>query len=195
MFEASIAARRKLNAVGYGRDPALTLNLVYNPNGAFLPPAQHELEAEYKTRLKDDFGIVFDNLLTLANMPVSRFGGMLLARKQYRTYMKLLKDSVAPASLFAPANLQSVMCRTLVSVDWRGYLYDCDFNQMPGMPMRAWGPGEPSLIARQRPRPHPRALLEGAELQGQAIAIGVHYYDCYGCIASQGSSRGGSPNQ
>lgn len=186
VFEASIAALRKLNDVGYGRDQALGLNLVYNPNGAFLPPAQHELEAEYKTRLREDFGIVFDNLFTLANMPVSRFGGVLLARQQYHAYMQLLKDN------FVPANLHSVMCRTLVSVDWQGYLYDCDFNQMLGVPMQAWRSGEPALIARERSRPHLRALLEGGELQGQAIAIGEH---CYGCTAGQGSSCGGSLNQ
>ncbi|HAD09859.1 MAG TPA: radical SAM protein [Porticoccaceae bacterium] len=183
VFEASIAALRKLNKAGYGYDPELTLNLVYNPNGAFLPPAQHTLEAEYKARLNDDFGVVFDNLFTLANMPVSRFGGMLLATNQYQAYMKLLKDN------FTAANLHSVMCRTLVSVDWQGYLYDCDFNQMLDMPLRACPDDERSLIARENPRPHLRSLLEDFQIVGQAIAIGEH---CYGCTAGQGSSCGGS---
>ena len=186
VFEASIEALRKLNEAGYGYDPELTLNLVYNPNGAFLPPAQHTLEAEYKTRLNDDFGVVFDNLFTLANMPVSRFGGMLLARNQYQAYMKLLKDN------FTAANLHSVMCRTLVSVDWQGYLYDCDFNQMLNIPLRACPTDERFLIARENPRPHLRSLLEDFQIGGQAIAIGEH---CYGCTAGQGSSCGGSLSQ
>lgn len=178
VFADSIAALKKLNALGYGRGRGLTLNLVYNPNGAFLPPPQAGLEADYKAHLGDEFGIVFDNLFTITNMPISRFGGMLLAKDLYRDYMRLLKDN------FSAANLETVMCRSLVSVDWRGYLYDCDFNQMLNLPM----PANPAVIASDKSRRHLRDLLAGG-FAGDPIVVGEH---CYGCTAGQGSSCGGA---
>lgn len=174
VFDGSITALRKLNALGYGRDPALQLNLVYNPVGLNLPPAQGALEADYKRELKSHFDIDFNQLYTITNMPISRFGGMLLATGQYDEYMHLLRDN------YSAENQQTVMCRSLISVDYRGYLYDCDFNQMLDMP----------LIASSRERPHLRDLLD-SDLEGSPIAIGEH---CYGCTAGQGSSCGGALN-
>ncbi|HEY7775509.1 MAG TPA: arsenosugar biosynthesis radical SAM (seleno)protein ArsS, partial [Kineobactrum sp.] len=124
VYADSIDALLQLNALGYGRDPALELNLVYNPVGAVLPPAQATLEADYKRELGERFGIVFNQLFTITNMPISRFGAVLLAQGNYTEYMTLLRDN------FSAANLETVMCKTLLSVDWQGFLYDCDFNQM-----------------------------------------------------------------
>ena len=197
VFETSIEALQRLNRLGYGRDPGLPLNLVYNPNGAFLPPAQQTLEDEYKDRLRTDFGIEFDHLFTITNMPISRFGGMLLAKGQYHEYMDLLKAS------YTDANLTSVMCRSLVSVDWQGYLYDCDFNQMLELPMTApvnmpvqsgnlidqHEPDRSLLIAVDHHRPHLQTFLDDTSVVGNAIATGEH---CYACTAGQGSSCGGS---
>ena len=121
---------KKLNTLGYGRDSSKILNLVYNPNGMFLPPGQQQLEADYKFRLKEDFGIHFNELLTITNMPISRFGSMLLAKNQFDEYMRLLKSS------FSSTNLDSVMCLNMLSIDWQGYVYDCDFNQMLGWPIQ-----------------------------------------------------------
>ena len=174
IFESSLRGLRKLNALGYGRDPALPLNLVYNPVGLNLPPAQEGLERDYKRVLGERHGIVFNELFTLANMPISRFGGMLLATGQYADYMKLLRDN------HADRNLDTVMCRSLISVDYRGFVYDCDFNQMLDIP----------LLASDRRRPHLRDILD-ADLAGRPIAIGEH---CYGCTAGQGSSCGGALN-
>lgn len=173
-FDGSIIALRKLNALGYGHDPALQLNLVYNPVGLNLPPAQGALEADYKRELKTHFDIDFNQLYTITNMPISRFGGMLLATGQYEEYMHLLRDN------YSAENHETVMCRSLISVDYRGYLYDCDFNQMLDMP----------LIASNRERPHLHDLLD-RDLEGSPIAIGEH---CYGCTAGQGSSCGGALN-
>lgn len=178
IFAASISALQQLNSLGYGRDPELKLDLVYNPNGAFLPPPQLALENEYKERLLADFDIVFDRLLTITNMPISRFGGMLLAKGLFDDYMNLLKDS------YAEANLDGVMCRSLLSVDWQGYLYDCDFNQMLAMPLQIPSP----LIASDRRRTHLRDLLQ-SDVTGNAVTVGEH---CYACTAGQGSSCGGS---
>ncbi len=183
IFETSIEALQRLNDLGYGREPDLPLNLVYNPNGAFLPPAQQTLEVEYKERLMADFGIEFDQLFTITNMPISRFGGMLLAKGQYDDYMALLKDN------YSDDNLNAVMCRSLISVDWQGFLYDCDFNQMLKLPMRK----ESVFIASDKRSsakqgPHIRELL-GKAVGTQAIVIGEH---CYACTAGQGSSCGGS---
>lgn len=174
VFDGSIIALRKLNALGYGRDPGLQLNLVYNPVGLNLPPPQGALEADYKRELKTHFDIDFNQLYTITNMPISRFGGMLLATGRYEEYMHLLRDN------YSAENQQTVMCRSLISVDYRGYLYDCDFNQMLDMP----------LIASSRQRPHLRDLLD-SDLEGSPIAIGEH---CYGCTAGQGSSCGGALN-
>ncbi|WP_461518923.1 arsenosugar biosynthesis radical SAM (seleno)protein ArsS [Porticoccus sp.] len=178
VFHHSIEALQQLNSKGYGRDPRLPLNLVYNPGGPFLPPAQQLLEKDYKQRLLEDFGIHFNHLYTITNMPISRFGATLLAKGGYQTYMQLLKDN------FQSANLDGLMCRDTVSVDWQGYLYDCDFNQMLAFPMLATNH---DVIASDKPR-HLRELLRG-NLADRPIVIGEH---CYGCTAGQGSSCGGA---
>ncbi|MGK2951740.1 MAG: arsenosugar biosynthesis radical SAM (seleno)protein ArsS [Thiobacillus sp.] len=172
VFERSIAALRELNALGYGKDDGLVLDLVYNPLGPVLPGQQDKLEADYKRELGERFGIVFNRLLTLANMPIKRFGSTLLSKGRFADYMTLLHDS------YRPENLERVMCRDLVSVDWQGYLYDCDFNQMLGLALQLPG----------RPRPHLRDLLE-QDLVGRPITVADH---CYGCTAGQGSSCGGA---
>jgi radical SAM/Cys-rich protein len=172
VFERSIAALRELNALGYGKDDRLVLDLVYNPLGPVLPGPQDTLEADYKRELGDRFGIVFNRLLTLANMPIQRFGSTLVSKGQFAAYMTLLRDN------HRPENLQRVMCRDLVSVDWQGYLYDCDFNQMLGLALQLPG----------RPRPHLRDLL-AHDLAGRPIQVADH---CYGCTAGQGSSCGGA---
>ena len=169
VFESSIRALQKLNALGYGRPGSgLVLNLVYNPNGAFLPPEQSALEADYKRLLATQFGIVFNSLYALANMPIKRFGSWLLAHGRFDAYMGTLRGA------HSAANLDAVMCRNLLSVDWQGYLYDCDFNQMLGLPAEG-------------DRPHLRDLIAGSV--PQRIAVGQH---CYGCTAGQGSSCGGA---
>jgi radical SAM/Cys-rich protein len=172
VFEASISALQELNALGYGRpDSGLVLNLVYNPLGPSLPPPQQALEADYKRLLGEEFGIVFNALFTITNMPVKRFGSLLLSKGQFEGYMALLKNA------YRADNLKNVMCRNLVSVDYQGYLYDCDFNQRLGMPAGDGGP-----------RPHLRDLLGDEDLP-RRIAVGEH---CYGCTAGQGSSCGGA---
>lgn len=172
-FTRSIAALGQLNAQGYGQmDSGLTLDLVYNPLGPTLPPPQATLEADYKRELHAQFGIVFNHLLTLANMPIQRFGSTLVSKGQFAAYMNLLKDN------HRPENLDRVMCRDLVSVDWQGYLYDCDFNQILGLALHLDG----------RPRPHLRDLLE-QDLAGRPVRVADH---CYGCTAGQGSSCGGA---
>lgn len=174
VFDKSIAALQQLNQLGYGREGSgLTLNLVYNPQGPSLPPEQHNLQAAYKRELQDRFGIVFNRLYALANMPIQRFGSMLISKGQFNDYMRLLKEN------HAAANLGDVMCRDLLSVDWRGYLYDCDFNQQLGLPM-------PNL--NHNSRPHLRDLLH-ADPAGLPIQVADH---CYGCTAGQGSSCGGA---
>ena len=170
VYDASIQVLQQLNALGYGDE--LVLNLVYNPVGPVLPPPQEELEAEYRHELAARFGIRFNQLFTITNMPISRFGSVLLAQGQYVQYMALLRDN------FSHANMETLMCRRLVSVDWRGYLYDCDFNQMLDLP----------LVASDRRR-HIRELLSAASLEGSPIVTGAH---CYGCTAGQGSSCGGA---
>ncbi len=173
VFGNSIRALQKLNALGYGKENGgLILNLVYNPQGPSLPPAQGPLQAAYKEHLKENFGIVFNQLFTLANMPIQRFGSTLLSKGQFEDYMNLLRGA------HQDGNLDAVMCRSLISVDWRGYVYDCDFNQMLDLPLRADG----------RPRSHIKDLL-GADLSGKPIVVKDH---CYGCTAGQGSSCGGA---
>jgi radical SAM/Cys-rich protein len=179
VFQESIDALKKLNQLGYGKEAHLSLDLVYNPNGAFLPPNQQALEQDYKTRLFDEHGITFNQLLTITNMPISRFGGMLLAKGLYDDYMQLLKTH------FSAANLDSLMCKSLISIDWQGYVYDCDFNQMLAMPLEY---NVSSHIATDKVKLHIRDLL-GVNLQGEPIVIGEH---CYGCAAGQGSSCGGA---
>lgn len=173
VFEQSIRALQDLNALGYGlEDSGLVLNLVYNPTGPFLPPPQEALEAEYKTRLWKDYRIRFNHLFALTNLPIARFGSTLVSKGQFQSYLQLLKQN------FAPANLDTLMCRSLISIDWQGYVYDCDFNQMLSMP----------LIATDRERPHLCDLLQQG-LEGGPIAVGEH---CYACAAGQGSSCGGA---
>ena len=173
VYELSIAAIRKLNALGYGREgTGLAIDLVYNPQGASLPPPQVALEADYRRVLGEKFAIVFNRLYTLANMPIQRFGSTLVSKGQFNAYMKLLRGA------HNDANLDAVMCRTLVSIDWRGYLYDCDFNQMLGLPIMLSGSS----------RPHLKDVL-GRDLEGNSIVVRDH---CYGCTAGQGSSCGGA---
>jgi radical SAM/Cys-rich protein len=170
-FDKSIAALQKLNALGYGQPGSgLTLNLVFNPQGPSLPPDQTRLQAVYQHELFEHFGIVFNQLLVITNMPIQRFGSMLISKGQFNDYMDLLHDN------FAIANLETVMCRNLVSVDWQGFLYDCDFNQQLDLPLSGRG------------RQHLRDLLR-QDPEGQEIRVADH---CYGCTAGQGSSCGGA---
>lgn len=178
VFDASIRALQSLNALGYGQQPDsdLVLNLVYNPNGAFLPPEQEALQADYKRLLHDNFGIVFNQLYALANMPIQRYGSWLLSKGHFASYVATLKHA------HRAHNLPGVMCRSLISVDYQGYVYDCDFNQMLHLPLGAHDRAAPG--AR---RPHLRDLLDGT--LSRAIAVADH---CYGCTAGQGSSCSGA---
>lgn len=172
VFDKSIAALQRLNSLGYGQpDSGLTLNLVYNPQGAVLPPNQQQLQADYKRELLAHFGIVFNDLFALTNMPIQRFGSTLVSKGTFDTYMVLLQHS------FQADNLAGVMCRTTVSVDWQGWLSDCDFNQQLGLPLGTSGV-----------RRHLRDLLS-ITLQDQPIRVAGH---CFGCTAGQGSSCGGA---
>jgi radical SAM/Cys-rich protein len=181
VFESSIEGLQKLNALGYGKDDStLPLNLVYNPGGAFLPPGQVELEAAYKDKLGAEHNIEFNNLFTITNMPISRFGAVLLAQGEFYDYMNLLKDS------YSPANLAGVMCLNTVSVGWEGNLYDCDFNQMLEIPLA--GNHGANNVEGAKSSYHLRDLLS-SDLNGFPIAVADH---CYGCTAGQGSSCGGA---
>ncbi len=171
VFADSVAGLKKLNALGYGVEGSgLTLNLVYNPTGTSLPPSQLELEAAYKKELEERFDIVFNQLFTITNMPIKRFGSWLISKGEFEYYMQQLKDN------YQPANVDGVMCRSLLSIDWQGYVYDCDFNQMLDLPL-------PS-----KEQTHLSELLK-VEVEGMPIAIMEH---CYGCTAGQGSSCGGA---
>ena len=172
VFDKSIAALQALNALGYAHDPSLVLNLVYNPQGPVLPPAQQSLEADYQRELAEHFGIRFDHLYVLTNMPIQRFGSTLVSKGTFAAYLDLLKHA------YRAENLDGVMCHSLVSVDWQGDLYDCDFNQMLGVPSRLNGHG----------RAHLRDLLVHSPV-GESIRVADH---CYGCTAGQGSSCGGA---
>ncbi len=172
VFDLSIAALQQLNALGYGQPGSgLVLNLVYNPQGASLPPEQQALQADYKRELLAHFGIVFNELFALTNMPIQRFGSTLVSKGAFDSYMDLLKKS------YQAQNLPGVMCRSTVSVDWQGWLSDCDFNQQLGLPLGNSG------VQR-----HLRDLLT-TSLDGKAIRVAGH---CYGCTAGQGSSCGGA---
>lgn len=172
VFDKSIAALQQLNALGYGKTgSSLKLKLVYNPQGPSLPPDQQRLQADYKRELLAHFGIVFNELFALTNMPIQRFGSTLVSKGTFDSYMDLLKGS------FQPENLASVMCRHLVSVDWQGWLFDCDFNQQLGLPLGNAGV-----------RHHLRDLLKNS-FQDQSIRVAGH---CFGCTAGQGSSCGGA---
>ncbi|MBU6514256.1 MAG: DUF3641 domain-containing protein, partial [Betaproteobacteria bacterium] len=185
VFEKSIQALQWLNRLGYGDpDSGLALDLVYNPLGPHLPPPQQQLEQDYKRLLGERYGIVFNRLLTIANMPIQRFGSMLVSKGRFDDYMALLRSS------HRDGNLDGVMCRDTVSVDWQGYLYDCDFNQMLGLALGG-RIGDAGQV-----RAHLRHLLAAPDaLTGRPITVAAH---CYGCTAGQGSSCGGalsSPKQ
>jgi radical SAM/Cys-rich protein len=171
VFDSSIMALKQLNALGYGTDPALKLDLVYNPNGAQLPPEQMQLEADYKREFKAHFGIVFDQLFAITNMPIARFTSYLKRQGGYAAYMQLLLDN------FNAGSVAGLMCRDTISVGWEGDLFDCDFNQQLGMqhgskaaPNRLWD-------------------LNLEDWAKRPIQVGHH---CYGCTAGQGSSCGGA---
>jgi radical SAM/Cys-rich protein len=169
-FEGSLRALHRLNGLGYGRpDSGLRLNLVYNPQGPSLPPAQAALQADYQRHLGDNHGIVFNELFTLANMPIQRFGSMLISKGQFNEYMALLKGA------HRDENMAGVMCRSMISVGWDGRLYDCDFNQMLELPVSQ---GAPAHIRDFDP----------VKLNQRQIVTRNH---CYGCTAGAGSSCGG----
>ncbi|MFQ5519428.1 MAG: arsenosugar biosynthesis radical SAM (seleno)protein ArsS, partial [Mariprofundus sp.] len=173
VFDQSIRALKKLNALGYGLDGSeLKLTLVYNPQGPSLPPSQAELEVAYKRELHLRFGIVFNQLFTITNMPIQRFGSTLVSRGEFASYMQLLKEA------YSEGNLADVMCKSLISIDWQGFVYDCDFNQMLNLPIQEQG-GK---------RSHLSELLQ-TDLTGRPIVVMDH---CFGCTAGQGSSCGGA---
>lgn len=171
VFNKSIEALKMLNAVGYGKEgTGLKLDLVYNPSGAYLPDDQSILEAEFKTKLKDGFDIVFNELYSITNLPVSRFLDYLLNSGNYEEYMNEL------ANAFNPVAAEGVMCRNMVSIGWDGYLYDCDFNQMLEMKLSN---GAPKHIKD----------FDWQKIMNREIIINQH---CYGCTAGAGSSCGGA---
>ena len=176
VFAASVQALQRLNVLGYGApESGLLLNLVFNPQGPVLPPPQAALESDYRRELRMRYGVVFNRLYTITNMPIQRFGSTLVSQGRFDAYMTLLKNS------HRDENLEEVMCRHLISVDWRGYVYDCDFNQMLDLP----------LVIGAKPRVH-LSDLSAAALPGLPIAVADH---CYGCTAGSGSSCGGALNQ
>lgn len=170
VYARSIAALKALNGIGYG--DSLELNLVYNPGGDFVPGAQKELEAAYKKELLERYGIRFNNLYTIANAPIGRFREYLEAKGAYDRYLSLLATS------FNPIAAGSIMCRTLVSVDWKGFLYNCDFNQASGLPIT----GEDGRILKIDD-------LEEAARSGNELFLAQH---CYCCTAGEGSSCTGA---
>ncbi|MCU7941281.1 MAG: arsenosugar biosynthesis radical SAM protein ArsS [Candidatus Thiodiazotropha sp. (ex Cardiolucina cf. quadrata)] len=175
-YAGSIDALLKLNRLGYGMPGSgLQLNLVYNPLGPCLPPPQAPLEAEYRMQLLERYGIHFNQLMTITNMPIQRFGSYLQSKGEFNSYLQLLRDA------YQPGNLEHVMCRSLLSVDWRGFLYDCDFNQMLKI----------HLNTDRSMRPRLRDLFD-CELEELQIQVAEH---CYGCTAGQGSSCGGALNE
>ncbi len=170
-FNASILALKALNQLGYGQpDSKLVLNLVFNPQGATLPPEQKALEKSYKQHLQNQFGIVFNQLFAMTNLPIQRFGSVLISKGEFNNYIQLLQDN------FQQQNLQQVMCKNTLSVDWQGYVYDCDFNQMLQLP-----------LGTKNEKIHLDQLTQ--VLTGQSIKTLQH---CYGCTAGQGSSCGGA---
>jgi radical SAM/Cys-rich protein len=170
VFDASIHALQLLNKLGYETNERLPLHLVYNPNGAFLPGPQAELETDYKTELKEHFGIVFNRLYTITNMPIARFAAHLRHHGQFDEYMDLL------AASFNPHTVDDLMCRNTLSVGWRGEVYDCDFNQMLDL---QWRNGRPLFLWD----------IDPAQVEDRPILTGDH---CFGCTAGCGSSCGGA---
>ncbi len=172
-FAASIKGLLRLNSLGYGKPMSgLVLNLVYNPQGPALPPPQAALESDYRRHLTEKFGIEFNQLFTLTNMPIKRFGSMLVSKGEFEGYMQLLNNA------YSSDNLESLMCRNQLSVDWQGFVYDCDFNQMLNLPLQREGKSRWHL-----------SDLAGGMLEGEAVVVKGH---CYGCAAGQGSSCGGA---
>jgi radical SAM/Cys-rich protein len=173
VFESSIAALQLLNSLGYGIDRKLPLHLVYNPVGTFLSAPQDELEADYKRELVSHFGIVFNNLYTLTNLPIGRFASYLRRNNQFENYMELL------ISAFNPATIGGLMCRNTISIGWRGEVYDCDFNQQLGMQWSDNGASERLFLWE----------IDPDEIENREIMTGDH---CFGCTAGAGSSCGGA---
>jgi len=174
VFDASIKALQLLNSLGYGTEPDLPLHLVYNPNGAFLPGPQEELEADYKRELKEHFGIVFNRLYTITNLPIARFASYLKNNNLLGDYMALLNDA------FNPATVEGLMCRNTINVSWQGEVFDCDFNQMLKMPWSRNGGSNGALHLWE---------IDPAEVEHREILTGDH---CFGCTAGAGSSCGGA---
>ena len=170
VFEGSIKALQVLNSLGYGEDIDLPLHLVYNPVGEFLPPLQAELEADYKRELKNHFGIIFNKLYTITNLPIARFASYLRRNNKLEEYMNLLIEA------FNPETIDGLMCRNTISVGWRGEVYDCDFNQQLDM---QWQNGGPIFLWNVDPN----------SLEDREIMTGDH---CFGCTAAAGSSCGGA---
>lgn len=168
VYERSIEVLKRLNEVGYGRDPELVLNMVYNPAGAFFPPDQTAMEKEYKAALGSKYGIEFNNLFTITNNPIGRFGSFLVSSGNFESYMKKLHDA------FNPATLENMMCRFQVSVGWDGSLYDCDFNQALDMKVST---GDSIFDLAEKP------------YSPRRICFNKH---CYACTAGAGSSCGGT---
>src|SRR6478735_6577548 len=172
VFDGSIKALQLLNSLGYGLKPELPLHLVYNPNGAFLPGPQEELEADYKRELKEHFGVVFNKLYTITNLPIARFASYLKNNNLLGDYMALLNDA------FNPATVNGLMCRNTINVSWLGEVFDCDFNQMLKMPWSRNGSGALHLWE-----------IDPAQVEDREILTGDH---CFGCTAGAGSSCGGA---
>ena len=172
VFEGSIKALQLLNSLGYGCDPELPLHLVYNPVGPFLPPAQEELEADFKRELDAHFGIVFNKLYTITNLPIGRFASYLRHNGKLEEYIQLLIDA------FNPATISGLMCRNTISVCWRGEVYDCDFNQQLGMQWSSNSGSKPLFLWN----------IDLNSLEGREVMTGDH---CFGCTAGAGSTCGG----
>ncbi len=183
VFASSVRVLKQMNSLGFGvTGSGLELNLVYNPSGPFLPGAQAKLESDYKARLHSEHGIVFNKLYTLANMPIKRFGSWLQSKGEFEPYMKLLHDN------HQHSNLDNVMCRDLISVDYSGYVYDCDFNQMLGLGLGSADAANDAAFGAPIAQTHLRDLLT-SDITGRAIRVAGH---CFGCTAGQGSSCGGA---
>ncbi len=171
-YQLSIKGLQQLNENGYGVDADKVLNLVYNPTGPSLPPSQQTLEADYKRELGEKYQIVFNHLLTITNMPINRFGSSLLSNGEFDDYMNLLQES------YLESNLNALMCKSMISIDWQGFVYDCDFNQLLSLPIED-SEGNKQHISD----------LDPNSLPGKGIVVKGH---CYGCTAGQGSSCGGA---
>ncbi len=172
VFDKSIAALQLLNRLGYGKsDTNLSLHLVYNPQGPTLPPDQHKLEQDYKRVLFEKFGVVFNQLFTITNMPIKRFGSTLISKGTFDNYLSLLKNH------FKSVNLEHVMCKSLISIDWQGHVFDCDFNQQLNMPIK------------NRNKALHLNDLDVSILSHHKIETADH---CFGCTAGNGSSCGGA---